>query len=73
MTNVSVGDVFMSNTEIFKVVEISESKLFPEDPYFIVNSYKAGYGWHKTDLTNDGFLLSEVKQLGLKYFKQTEL
>lgn len=73
MTNVSVGDVFMSNTEIFKVVEISKSKMFPDDPWFLVKSYKAGYGWHKTDLTNDGFLLSEVKQLGFKYFKQTEL
>ena len=70
MTKVSVGDVFMSNTEIFKVVEISKIK---DDPWFLVKSYKAGYGWHKTDINEDGFLLSEVKHLGFKYFKQTEL
>ena len=70
MTKVSVGDVFMSNTEIFKVVEISKIK---DDPCFLVKSYKAGYGWHKTDVNEDGFLLSEVKHLGFKYFKQTEL
>jgi len=69
MTNniVSVGDIFMSSNELYRVTYVQQSKMFPDDPYFEVDMFVSGQGW--TDVGDDGFLLSEIKT----FFKETEL
>lgn len=74
MTNtiVSVGNIFMSSNELYRVTHVQQSKMFPDDPYFEVDVWVSGSGW--TDAGDDtGFLLSEIKYKGLTLFKETEL
>jgi hypothetical protein len=35
--NISVGDIIMSTSELYRVTNIQESKMFPDDPYFEVD------------------------------------
>jgi hypothetical protein len=69
--NVSVGDIFMSETELYRVTNVYESKMFPNDPYIAVDVFVSGKGW--TDAGDIDFLLSEAKYKGLKFFKETKL
>ena len=74
MTNniASVGDIFMSSNELYRVTHVQQSKMFPDDPYFEVDVWVSGSGW--IDAGDDtGFLLSEIKYKGLTLFKETEL
>ena len=71
-SNISVGDIFMSSNELYRVTHVQVSKMFPDDPYFEVDLFVSGKGW--TDVGDDaGFLLSEIKYKGLTFFKATEL
>ena len=73
MTNniVSIGDIFMSDSELYRVTNVQESKMFPDDPYFEVDVWVAGSGWK--DHGDIDFLYSEIKYKKLTFFKQTEL
>lgn len=75
MTNniVSVGDIFMSSDQLYRVAHVQQSKRFPTDPYFEVDVWVSGSGW--TDQGDIGFLYSEVKReyKRLTFFKATEL
>ncbi len=69
--NISVGDIFMSSNELYRVTDVQQSKMFPDDPYFEVDMFVSGKGW--TDVGDDGFLLSEIKYKQITFFKQTKL
>ena len=69
--NVSVGDIFMSGSSLYRVTYIQESKNVPDDPYIEVDVWVDGIGWK--DQGDIGFLHSEIKYHGLTLFKETEL
>ena len=69
--NISVGDIIMSTSELYRVTNIQESKMFPDDPYFEVDVWVSGRGWE--DHGDIDFLYSEIKYKKLTFFKQTEL
>jgi hypothetical protein len=69
--NISVGDIFMSETELYRVTNVYVSKMFPNDPYLEVDVFVSGKGW--TDAGDIDFLVSEAKYKDLTFFKETKL
>lgn len=64
----------MSDSELYRVTNVQESKMFPDDPCFEVDVWVAEIGWK--DHGDIDFLYSEAKYKKFKkltFFKQTEL
>ena len=66
MHNVSVGDIFTSSTEVYRVVEILVKDKFPEDPLLVVEVLVSGSGF---ELDETDFTLAEAEKFNLKHYK----
>lgn len=66
MHNVSVGDIFTSSTEVYRVVEVLENELWSEDPLLVVEVLVSGSGF---ELDEMGITLAEVEKYNLQHYK----
>jgi len=51
MHNVSVGDIFTSSTEVYRVVEVLENEECSDDPLFVVELLVSGSGFVLDDIS----------------------
>ena len=66
MHNVSVGDIFTSSTEVYRVVEVLENEVCSEDPLLIAELMVSGSGFELDDIS---FTLAEAEKYNLKHYK----
>ena len=66
MHNVSVGDIFTSSTEVYRVVEVLENEERPWNPLLVVEVLVSGSGF---ELDDTGFTLAETEKFNLKHYK----
>ena len=66
MHNVSVGDIFTSSTEVYRVVEVLENEERPWSPLIEVEVLVSGSGF---ELDETGFTLAEVEKYNLQHYK----
>ena len=66
MHNVSVGDIFTSSTEVYRVVEVLENEERPWNPLLVVEVLVSGSGF---ELDDTGFTLAEAEKFNLKHYK----
>ena len=66
MHNVSVGDIFTSSTEVYRVVEVIENEERPWRPLLIAELMVSGSGFELDDIS---FTLAEVEKYNLKHYK----
>jgi len=66
MHNVSVGDIFTSSTEVYRVVEVLENEVSPDNPNITVETFVSGSGFVFDD---EDFNLLEVKRYDLQHYK----
>ena len=66
MHNVSVGDIFTSSTEVYRVVEVLENEERPWSPLIVVEVLVSGSGF---ELDDTGFTLAEAEKFNLKHYK----
>lgn len=66
MHNVSVGDIFTSSTEVYRVVEVLENEVCSEDPLLVVEVLVSGSGF---ELDETGFTLAEAEKYNLQHYK----
>ena len=66
MHNVSVGDIFTSSTEVYRVVEVLENEERPWSPLIVVEVLVSGSGF---ELDETDFTLAEAEKFNLKHYK----
>lgn len=69
MHNVSVGDIFTSSTEVYRVVEVLENEVCSEDPLLVAELMVSGSGFELDDIS---FTLAEVEKYNLQHYKATK-
>ena len=69
MHNVSVGDIFTSSTEVYRVVEVLENEECPDDPLFVVELLVSGSGFVLDDIS---FTLAQAEKYNLQHYKATK-